>query len=179
MTTPTGFLQSLTTALKRLARKGDVEGLRAYVRSEAFLRAFNGLDPRRRSTAMRSYAKAEAFCEAKTRHPLVKPGPIDAPRTQKANWSDPTKLARLAEAYAYAVTGGDDEKAARILRFGPACEEAAFGCFNRWALPESSVAGRRRPTALGVSWNRQRHGLQGGFARSSNVDCRRRTSSDS
>ena len=113
MTTPTGFLQSLTTALKRLARKGDVEGLRAYVRSEAFLRAFNGLDPRRRSTAMRSYAKAEAFCEAKTRHPLVKPGPIDAPRTQKANWSDPTKLARLAEAYA--VTGGDDEKAARIL----------------------------------------------------------------
>ena len=39
MTTPIGFLQSLTTAMKRLASKGDVEGLRAYVRSEAFLRA--------------------------------------------------------------------------------------------------------------------------------------------
>jgi hypothetical protein len=67
MTTPIGFLQSLTTAMKRLASKGDVERLRAYVRSEAFLRAFNGLDPRRRSTAMRSYAKAEDQCEAKER----------------------------------------------------------------------------------------------------------------
>jgi hypothetical protein len=65
------------------------------------LRAFNGLDPNRRQSAMRSYAKAKAYYEAKTRHPLVKPGPIDARRAQKANWSDPAKLARLAEAYAW------------------------------------------------------------------------------
>jgi hypothetical protein len=78
-----------------------------------FLRAFNGLDPDRRQSAMRSYAKAEAFCEAKTRHPLVKPGPIDARRAQKANWSNAAKLAKLAEAYV--VAGGDDDKAARIL----------------------------------------------------------------
>jgi hypothetical protein len=53
MTTPVGFLQSITTALKRLASNGHVEGLRAYVHGDAFLRAFNGLDPRRRATAMR------------------------------------------------------------------------------------------------------------------------------
>ena len=40
-----------------------------------------------------SYAKAEAFCETKARHPPVKPGPIDARRAQKANWSDPTMRA--------------------------------------------------------------------------------------
>ena len=62
---------------------------------------------------MLSYAKAEAFCEAKTRHPLVKPGPIDARRAQKANWSDPAMRSKLADAHAMAR--GDDEKAARIL----------------------------------------------------------------
>src|SRR5262245_45504269 len=113
MTTAIGYLQSLTMALKRLAKKGDVEGLRAYVRSEAFLRAFNGLDPNRRQSAMRCYGKAEALCEAKARHPLVPPRPIDVNRAQKANWSDPAMRARLAAAYSQA--GGDDEKAARIL----------------------------------------------------------------
>jgi hypothetical protein len=113
MTTPVGLLQSITTALKRLASNGHVEGLRAYVHGDAFLRAFNGLDPRRRATAMRCYAKAEALCEAKAPRPLVKPGPIDARRARKANWSDPAMRAKLADAYA--VAGGDDEKAARIL----------------------------------------------------------------
>jgi hypothetical protein len=97
----------------RLARKGDVEGFRAYVRSEAFLADFIGIDPDRRQTAMRCHARAEALCEANARHPLVQPRPIDAKRAHKTNWSDPTKLARLADAYA--VAGGDDEKAARIL----------------------------------------------------------------
>jgi hypothetical protein len=103
MSTPIGFLHSLTSALKRLATKGDVEGLRAYVRGDAFLRAFNGLDPRRRSTAMRSYERAEALCEAKASRPLIKPGPIDAKRAQKANWSDPAMRAKLADAYAVAA----------------------------------------------------------------------------
>jgi len=111
--TPMGFLQTITMAFKRLARRGDVEGLRAYVRSAAFLRAFNGLDPHRRRTVMRSYATAEALCESKASYPLAKPGPIDARRAGKANWTDPTMRARLADAYT--VAGGDDEKAARIL----------------------------------------------------------------
>jgi hypothetical protein len=80
MTTPVGFLQSITTAIKRLASNGDVEGLRAYVHRDMFLRAFNGLDPRRRATARRCYAKAETLCEAKAPIPLIKPGPIDAKR---------------------------------------------------------------------------------------------------
>lgn len=113
MTTPVGLLQSITTALKRLASNGDVEGLRAYVHGDAFLRAFNGLDPRRRATAMRCYARAEALCEAKAPRPLVKPGPIDARRAQKASWSDPAMRAKLADAYAAAR--GDVEKVARIL----------------------------------------------------------------
>jgi len=73
MPTPRGCLKSISTVLKRLASNGDVEGLRAYVRSDAFLTAFAGLDPDRRRSAMRAYAKAETLCEAKARHPLVKP----------------------------------------------------------------------------------------------------------
>jgi len=103
----------LTGTLMRLARNGDVECFRAYVRSEAFLVAFNGLDPNRRQAAMRCYARAEALCEEKARHPLIKPRPIDASRMQKVNWSDPVMHAKLA--VAYAVARGDDEKAARIL----------------------------------------------------------------
>ena len=37
MTTPRGCLKLITTALKRLARNGDVERFRAYVRSERLL----------------------------------------------------------------------------------------------------------------------------------------------
>ena len=113
MTTPRGCLRVITTVLKRLARNGDVERFRAYVRSGAFLAAFNGLDPERRQSTMRSYAKAETLCEAMARRPLVKPKPIDAKRVQKVSWGDPVMRAKLANAYARA--GGDDEKAARIL----------------------------------------------------------------
>ena len=68
MSTPRGCLKSITTAFKRLARNGDVEGLRAYLRSDAFLTAFTGLDPQGRQSAMRCYATAEAMCEARAPH---------------------------------------------------------------------------------------------------------------
>jgi hypothetical protein len=113
MTTPRGCLKSITTALKRLARNGDVEKFRAYVRGDAFLEAFNGLDPERRRSAMQSYASAEALCEANAPRRLIKPKRIDAKRSQKVYWGDPTMRAKLANAYARAE--GDDEKAARIL----------------------------------------------------------------
>jgi len=113
MTTPRGCLKSITAALKRLARSGDVEGFRTYVRSEAFLTAFSGLDPEHRQSAMRSYTTAEALCEAKAPYRLVKPKPIHAKRAQKTSWSDPVMLAKLANAFVRA--GGDNEKAARIL----------------------------------------------------------------
>ena len=113
MTTPRGFLKSITTALMRLARNGDVDGLRAYLRSETFVQAFNGLDPGRRQSVMRAHATAEAICESKALHRLVKPKPIHAKRAQKTSWGNPVMLAKLANAYLRA--GGDDEKAARIL----------------------------------------------------------------
>jgi len=113
MANPRGCLRVLTATLVRLARQGDVEALREYLRSDHFLLAFNGLDPGRRQSVMRCYAKAEALCEAKAAHPLVQPRPIDAKRAHKASWGDPQMRARLADAYARA--GGDDEKAARIL----------------------------------------------------------------
>lgn len=113
MPSPRGCLKSISTVFKRLARNGDVEGFRAYVRSDAFLKAFTGLDPGRRQSAMRAFARAEAVCEAKARHPLVKPKTIDARRAEKADWSDPQMRSKLADAYAR--VGGDDEKAARIL----------------------------------------------------------------
>jgi hypothetical protein len=113
MTTPRGCLKSITTALKRLARNGDVVGFRAYVHSDVFLAAFNGLEPVSRQSALRAYGRAEALCEAKTPRRLVKPKPIDARRADKVSWCDPGMRAKLADAYARA--GGDDEKAARIL----------------------------------------------------------------
>src|SRR3974390_2932411 len=72
MTTPRGYLQSITSTFMRLARNGDVDGFRTYVRSEAFLAAFSRLDPERRSSAMRTYVKAETLCEAKARLPKPK-----------------------------------------------------------------------------------------------------------
>ncbi|MFZ0853581.1 MAG: hypothetical protein WAO08_30845 [Hyphomicrobiaceae bacterium] len=113
MKTPRGCLRRLSAKLMRLARNGDVEAFRTYVRSDAFLADFTGLDPGRRQTAMRCYGKAAIMCEAKAAHPLVQPMPIDAKRAQKSNWSDPVMRAKLTSAYARA--GGDDEQAARIL----------------------------------------------------------------
>jgi hypothetical protein len=113
MTTPRGCLQSISSTLMRLARDGDVEGFRAYVHSEAFLAAFKGLDPKRRSSAMRTYVKAETLCEAKARLPLVKPKRIDAKRVDKVDWSDPVMVDKLEDAYGR--SGGDHEKAARVL----------------------------------------------------------------
>src|SRR5262245_33960283 len=108
MTTRRGCLRVLTAKLMRLARNGDVEG----VRSDAFLATFDGLDPKHRQTAMRCHFRAEA--PGRGRHPLVDTGAIDAKRTQKVNWRDPAMRAKLAAAYATADE--DDERAARILR---------------------------------------------------------------
>jgi len=113
MTTGRGCLRVLTGKLMRLARRGDVEGFRTFLRSDAFLEAFIGLDPGRRQSVMRCYANAEALCESNAPRPLVKPATIDATRARKADWGDPGMRARLADAYARA--GGDDEMAARIL----------------------------------------------------------------
>jgi len=74
MTTGRGCLRALTATLMGLAREGDVEGFRAYVRSHAFLTAFNGLDPSWRESVMRCYGKAETLCEAKAPRPLSSPG---------------------------------------------------------------------------------------------------------
>ena len=41
------------------------EGFRAYIGSEAFLTAFNGLAPERRQSAMRAYARAETLVKRK------------------------------------------------------------------------------------------------------------------
>src|ERR1700680_808002 len=99
MSTPRGCLRVITSALKRLGRTGDIEKLRAYLRSDAFLAAFSGLDPERRQSAMLSYARAQALCEAKAPHPLIKPKRIDAKRSQKVDWGDPATRAELANAY--------------------------------------------------------------------------------
>jgi hypothetical protein len=124
MNNPSGCLRVLTQALMGFARRGDVEGLCAYLLSDAFMAAFNGLDPQRRRSAMRSYATAEALCEAKAPHPLVKPKPIDVKRAQKVSWDDPVMLAKLADAYE--VAGGNHEKAARILGVSPGAARLAM-----------------------------------------------------
>ena len=110
---PRGYLQSITATLMRLARKGDIERFCAYVQSDVFLNAFSGLHPKRRSSVMRSFVKAETLCEAKERRPLPKPKRIDARRAGKVAWGGPAMLAKLVRAYAQAE--GDDERAARIL----------------------------------------------------------------
>jgi hypothetical protein len=152
MTTPVGCLRVLTQTLMRLARNGDVDGFSAYVRSDAFLTAFNGLNPGRRQSAMRCHARAEALCERKARHPLVQPGPIDAKRTRKVAWRDPAMRAKLEAAYVTA--GGDDEKAARIL--GVSLGSARLA--KRRHLDDAStglrqkafISGQERPSTLGA-----------------------------
>ena len=93
-----GSLLNLEAAFMGFARRGNVDGLRAYLRSEAFMAAINGLDPRRRRSAMHSYAAAEALCEAKAPLRHVKPKPIHAKRAQKTSWGNPIMRAKLADA---------------------------------------------------------------------------------
>src|SRR6185436_17756607 len=76
MSNPAGCLRILTAAFMSYARSGDVEGFRSYLCSEAFMDAFNGLDPRRRRSALRCYTRAEALCEAKAPYRLIEPKPI-------------------------------------------------------------------------------------------------------
>src|SRR5262249_42860450 len=98
---------------KRLARHGDVAGLRAYVCGDAFLAAFLGLDPERRHTVMLVYARAVSECEGRAKLPLAAPVALNARTFSKlANWRDPARLAKLADAYAQAE---DHEGAARLL----------------------------------------------------------------
>jgi hypothetical protein len=126
----------LTQTLMRLARNGDVEGFRAYVRSDAFLAAFNGLHPGQRQSAMRCYRKAATMCEDKAAHPVVQPRPI-------ARLTGETPMrAKLANAYARA--GGVDEKAARIL--GVSLGSARLAKKRHFLL----IAGHRQPPVLGA-----------------------------
>jgi hypothetical protein len=96
-------LRVLSAKLMGLAREGDVVGFRAYVRSDAFLAAFNGLDPSRRQSVMRCYGEAEALCESKASRPLVKPGPFHTKRACEAYWGSPQMRAKVADAYVQAA----------------------------------------------------------------------------
>jgi hypothetical protein len=113
MSTPRGSLSSISKNLKRLARHGDLAGIRTYVCGHGFLVAFGRLAPERRHTAMLVYARAVTECEARARLPLAAPVALNA-RTGSnlANWRDPPMLAKLADAYARAK---DHEGAARLL----------------------------------------------------------------
>jgi hypothetical protein len=154
----------------RLAREGDAKGIGGYLRTDEFLAAFIGLDAGRRQSVMRCYGKAEALCEAKARHPLVSPRPIDAKRSHKASWGDP-QIARLADAYAH--TGGDDDQAARILgvTLGSArlAKRRHLGPGTTCSHRQKAVASRRNGNSC--YFDGQRHGLRGGFQRPSDGDC--------
>ena len=122
MSTPRGSLSSISRNLKRLARHGDVAGIRAYVCGHAFLAAFNGLAPERRHSAMLVYARAVAECEARAKLPLAAPIALNARANWKlANWRDPVMLAKLADAYAQAK---DHEGVARTPWSDQRCRSA-------------------------------------------------------
>jgi len=113
MSSPRSSLSAISKTLRRLARYGDVAGLRAYVRGDDFLGTFGELAPERRHTAMLVYAEAVAECEARARLPLAAPVALNARTSVKlANWRDPDMRARLRDAYARAA---DHEGAARLL----------------------------------------------------------------
>jgi hypothetical protein len=66
----------------RLARNGDVEGFSAYVRSDVFLAAFNGLKPGRRQSDPLPRESLRP-CASLRRAIPSQPGPLDAKRSQK------------------------------------------------------------------------------------------------
>src|SRR5262249_21348851 len=161
MTSPKGCLRSISSTVKRLARRGDIDAIRAYARSDTFLAAFNELAPERRRSAMRAFAEAEALCEAKAPLPLATPRRIDAKRVEKVNWSDPLMVDKLPAAYARSA--GDDEKAAGIL--GVTIGSARLARRRHLGVR----AGGHRQKALASLRDgspprfRQRHVLCGGF----------------
>ena len=113
MSSPRGYLSSISRILKHFARLGDVAGIRSYVRSDAFIAAFKGLDPERRQTAMLLFAEAHVTCEARAKMPLAAPVALNARISENlANWRDLTMLSKLADAYSRTR---DHEEAARLL----------------------------------------------------------------
>jgi hypothetical protein len=87
--------------------------MRTYVRGDAFIAAFKGLDPERRQTAMLLFAQVHATCETKAKLPLAPPVALNARLSAKlANWRDPIMRAKLGAAYA---RGESHEDAARLL----------------------------------------------------------------
>ena len=143
MSTPRGSLSSISRNLKRLARHGDVAGIRAYVCGHAFLAAFNGLAPERRHSAMLVYARAVAECEARAKLPLAAPIALNARANWKlANWRDPVMLAKLADAYAQAK---DHEGVARLLGVTKgAARLAKCRYLDRLAMDTGSKGPQRR-----------------------------------
>src|SRR5262245_5962149 len=98
-----GHLSAISTTLRRLARYGDVVGIRAYIRGETVICHFCSFDSERRHSAMLVYADALVQCEAKSRLPLATPVALNAcKRAKLANWGDPARLEKLANAYARA-----------------------------------------------------------------------------
>ena len=113
MRTPDGHLKSIVRRLAQLSRYGDEKGFDVYVCSAAFFEAFAGLDPARRHTALRVYAKTSAECQRKTRTPLRRPLRMGV---AGANWRDPAMRAKLAAVYAKT---SDHNEAARLLGVTP------------------------------------------------------------
>jgi hypothetical protein len=112
MSNPRSNLSSISRTLEWFARYGDLADLQAYVRGAAFRDSFHGLDPERRQTAMLLFAEAHARCEARAKSPLPPPVALNGRVSAKLNWRDPTKLAKLAQAYARAK---DHKGAGRLL----------------------------------------------------------------
>lgn len=123
MRTPKGCLNVLTRTLWRHAHFGDAKGLNAYVCSEGFRTAFNGMDPGARHSAMRSYVKA---CDACVHHahvrgirPLREPRPLSLGPARRVNWRTPAMQAKLETATsdeALARATGVTLLAARLAR---------------------------------------------------------------
>ncbi len=107
--TPKGHLNCAARVLKRLARAGDIDGFRAYVRSDTFGEAMVGVGPTLRQSLLRLHTEYAALCEAYCKlPPLPKPK-----RRATGRWINPSEQAKLAQAYRAA--GNDHEKAGRLL----------------------------------------------------------------
>jgi len=104
--TPRGHQISTTRMLHSYRTRKDLLGLRAYLRSDEFMRHFAGTEPRLRDNLIVAIGKAMSVCQER----------LPPPKRQSTRQWDAARIEKLRRAY---LGGKDHYRAAIALGVSP------------------------------------------------------------
>lgn len=117
--TPTGALSLICKAFTRIAKRGDVTTLDAYVASEEFGRLFQRVSPGFRASVMRRYEQAAQDCRVNL--PVARAG------TRRADWTRPGAVDEFIATWH--KFDGNAERVAHALRITEGAARMAHSRF--------------------------------------------------